>query len=170
MTPFIPDFLATYLSFAPHPGTDTVLHFGPMDLLMTEIRPAAAVQNAAKSTQCILFPHPVNGNDRRYISVIGSRNADVARALVRDMYTKSWSAFDRLVAIVPPGGSIGLDDKLFAFWHLTSDSHPYSHVKGIYRFETGIKVLLPLVNVALKSELSSYRLTNSAICARILAV
>lgn len=23
------------------------------------------------------------------------------------MYTKSWSAFDRLVAIVPPGGSIG---------------------------------------------------------------
>lgn len=35
------------------------------------------------------------------------RNADVPRALVRDMYTKSWSAFDRLVAIVPPGGSIG---------------------------------------------------------------
>ena len=34
-------------------------------------------------------------------------NADVPRALVRDMYTKSWSAFDRLVAIVPPGGSIG---------------------------------------------------------------
>ena len=29
------------------------------------------------------------------------------RALVRDMYTKSWSAFDRLVDIVPPGGSIG---------------------------------------------------------------
>ena len=36
-----------------------------------------------------------------------ARNADVPRALVRDMYTKSWSAFDRLVAIVPPGGSIG---------------------------------------------------------------
>jgi xylulokinase len=35
------------------------------------------------------------------------RNGDVPRALVRDMYTKSWSAFDRLVAIVPPGGSIG---------------------------------------------------------------
>lgn len=36
------------------------------------------------------------------------RNADVPRALVRDMYTKSWSAFDRLVSVVPPGGSIGL--------------------------------------------------------------
>ena len=35
------------------------------------------------------------------------RNADVPRALVRDMYTKSWSAFDRLVSVVPPGGSIG---------------------------------------------------------------
>ena len=73
------------------------------------------------------------------------------------MYTKSWSAFDRLVAIVPPGGSIGcvslhhsslitadapfsLDDKLFSFWLLQADSFPLSHVKGIYRFETGIKV------------------------------
>ena len=41
---------------------------------------------------------------------VQSRNADVPRALVRDMYTKSWSAFDRLVAIVPPGGSIGYVD------------------------------------------------------------
>lgn len=74
------------------------------------------------------------------------------------MYTKSWSAFDRLVAIVPPGGSIGcvpspflyfltdtlipisLDDKLFSFWLLQGDSFPFSHVKGIFRFETGIKV------------------------------
>jgi xylulokinase len=76
------------------------------------------------------------------------------------MYTKSWSAFDRLVAIVPPGGSIGsvlswflqitpplnvflfhsLDDKLFSYWLLQGDSYPYSHVKGIFRFETGIKV------------------------------
>src|SRR6202167_1255110 len=87
------------------------------------------------------------------------RNADVPRALVRDMYTKSWSAFDRLVAIVPPGGSIGylnrsyadeedmadeitisLDDKLFSFWLLQGDSFPFSHVKGIFRFETGVKV------------------------------
>jgi xylulokinase len=30
-----------------------------------------------------------------------------SRALVRDMYTKSWSVFDRLIAILPPGGSIG---------------------------------------------------------------
>ena len=73
------------------------------------------------------------------------------------MYTKSWSAFDRLVAVVPPGGSIGwvlvtevlhkgadrrldsLDDKLFSFWILQDSGYPFTHVKGIYRFETGIK-------------------------------
>lgn len=56
-----------------------------------------------------LFPHPAQdaSERRRYVLMMSSRNADVPRALVRDMYTKSWSAFDRLVAIVPPGGSIG---------------------------------------------------------------
>lgn len=74
------------------------------------------------------------------------------------MYTKSWNAFDRLIAVIPPGGSIGcvfpqknasaaylelfyrLDDKLFSFWVLQGESFPFSHVKGIFRFETGIKV------------------------------
>ena len=75
-----------------------------------------------------LFPHPAQdaNEKKRYVVMLTSRsvvpldlssvevangsfgrNADVPRALVRDMYTKSWSAFDRLVAIVPPGGSIG---------------------------------------------------------------
>src|SRR5260221_1397110 len=33
-----------------------------------------------------------------------------------------------------------LDDKLFSFWHLQPDSFPFTRVKGIYRFETGVKV------------------------------
>ena len=33
-----------------------------------------------------------------------------------------------------------LDDKLFSFWLLQGDTLPFSHVKGIFRFETGIKV------------------------------
>ncbi|KAK2463303.1 hypothetical protein APHAL10511_004958 [Amanita phalloides] len=135
VAPFTADFLSTYLSLCPSPN-DAVLSFGPMDILMT---PA---HHYIPTRLYNLFPHPVqdSAEKRRYIAVISSRNADVPRALVRDMYTKSWSAFDRLVAIVPPGGSIGLDDKLFSFWHLQSDSYPYSHVKGIYRFETGVKV------------------------------
>ncbi|PFH46292.1 hypothetical protein AMATHDRAFT_155735 [Amanita thiersii Skay4041] len=135
VAPFTSDFLSTYLSVCPSPN-DAVLSFGPMDTLMTPAHHYTPTHLYA------LFPHPAqeSGEKRRYIAVLSSRNADVPRALVRDMYTKSWSAFDRLVAIVPPGGSIGLDDKLFSFWHLQSDSYPYSHVKGIYRFETGIKV------------------------------
>src|SRR5882757_3978626 len=36
--------------------------------------------------------------------------------------------------------SPSLDDKLFSFWFLQADGFPFSHVKGIFRFETGIKV------------------------------
>ncbi|KAJ7101412.1 hypothetical protein B0H15DRAFT_769804 [Mycena belliarum] len=135
VTPFTSDALAAYLSLAPAPS-DAVLQFGPMDVLLA---PAAQYRPTRLYS---LFPHPAQepGAPRRYIASVASRNADVPRALVRDMYTKSWSAFDRLVAIVPPGGSIGLDDKLFAFWHLQGDAHPFGHVKGIYRFETGVKV------------------------------
>ncbi|EKM74838.1 hypothetical protein AGABI1DRAFT_95331 [Agaricus bisporus var. burnettii JB137-S8] len=135
VAPFTSDYLANYLSLCPSPN-DAILSFGPMDMLLT---PA---QHYMPTRLYNLFPHPAqdSGEKRRYIAVLCSRNADVPRALVRDMYTKSWSAFDRLVAIVPPGGSIGLDDKLFSFWHLQADSYPYSHVKGIYRFETGVKV------------------------------
>ncbi|KIP02227.1 hypothetical protein PHLGIDRAFT_130858 [Phlebiopsis gigantea 11061_1 CR5-6] len=135
VTPFTADYLSTYLSLCPS-ASDAVLSFGPMDVLMT---PAP---HYLPSRLYNLFPHPAQdaSEKRRYVAMLTSRNADVPRALVRDMYTKSWSAFDRLVAIVPPGGSIGLDDKLFSFWLLQGDSYPLSHVKGIYRFETGIKV------------------------------
>ncbi|KAG7085446.1 hypothetical protein E1B28_003007 [Marasmius oreades] len=135
VTPFTSDYLATYLSLCPSPS-DAVLSFGPMDSLLT---PAA---HYLPTRLYNLFPHPAQevGEKRKYIAVLTSRNADVPRALVRDMYTKSWSAFDRLVAIVPPGGSIGLDDKLFSYWHLQGDMYPLERVKGIYRFETGVKV------------------------------
>ncbi|KAJ7055463.1 D-xylulose kinase [Mycena amicta] len=135
VTSFTSDGLAAYLSMVPS-SNDVVIQFGPMDVLM------APAQHYLPTRLYNLFPHPAQDSTekRRYIAVVTNRNADVPRALVRDMYTKSWSAFDRLVAIVPPGGSIGLDDKLFAFWYLQGDAHPFAHVKGIYRFETGIKV------------------------------
>ncbi|KII84911.1 hypothetical protein PLICRDRAFT_57417 [Plicaturopsis crispa FD-325 SS-3] len=135
VTPFTSDYLSTYLSLCPS-TSDAVLSFGPMDALLTP------VQTYIPTRLYSLYPHPAQdaGEKKRYIAMLASRNADVPRALVRDMYTKSWSAFDRLVAIVPPGGSIGLDDKLFSFWLLQGDSFPFSHVKGIFRFETGIKV------------------------------
>ncbi|THH15411.1 hypothetical protein EW146_g5050 [Bondarzewia mesenterica] len=135
VTSFAPDYLSTYLSLCPSPS-DAVLSFGPMDFLLT------SAPHYLPTRLYNVFPHPAQdpNEKRRYIVMLTSRNADVPRALVRDMYTKSWSAFDRLVSVVPPGGSIGLDDKLFSFWLLQGDSYPLSHVKGIFRFETGIKV------------------------------
>ncbi|KAI9507061.1 actin-like ATPase domain-containing protein [Russula earlei] len=132
---FTADYLSTYLSLVPS-ASDAVLSFGPMDFLLT------SAPHYLPSRLYSVFPHPAQdpSEKRKYISMLTSRNADVPRALVRDMYTKSWSAFDRLVSVVPPGGSIGLDDKLFSFWLLQGDSHPLSHVKGIFRFETGVKV------------------------------
>jgi xylulokinase len=96
------DNLASYLSLCPSLG-DAVISFGGMDTLLT---PAA---HYVPSRLCTVIPHPAQepNEKRRYVAQLTSRNADVPRALVRDMYTKSWSAFDRLVAIVPPGGSIG---------------------------------------------------------------
>ncbi|RXW18264.1 hypothetical protein EST38_g7592 [Candolleomyces aberdarensis] len=158
VTPFTSDYLSTYLSVSPSPN-DAVLSFGPMDNLL------APAQHYTPTRFYNLFPHPAQdaGDKKRYIVVLSSRNGDVPRALVRDLYTKSWSAFDRLVAIVPPGGSIGLDDKLFSFWHLQGDSFPYSRVKGIYRFETGIKVnefrdLRANPRCLLESQLLSFRI------------
>ncbi|KZT30038.1 actin-like ATPase domain-containing protein [Neolentinus lepideus HHB14362 ss-1] len=135
VTAFIPDYLSLYLSLTPS-STDAVLAFGPMDMLMT------TAQHYIPTRLYNLYPHPAQdpNEKKKYVVTLTNRNADVPRALVRDMYTKSWSAFDRLVAIVPPGGSIGLDDKLFSFWLLQADSCPFSHVKGIFRFETGVKV------------------------------
>ncbi|KIY49659.1 actin-like ATPase domain-containing protein [Fistulina hepatica ATCC 64428] len=135
VTSFMSEYMASYLSLCLSPS-DLFISFGPMDVMMT------AAQNFIPSHFYHMFPHPAQepGEKRKYVAVLTCRNGDVPRALVRDMYTKSWSAFDRLVAIVPPGGSIGLDDKLFSFWQLQGDDHPQNHVKGIYRFETGIKV------------------------------
>src|SRR5712671_372397 len=130
---FTADYLSTYLSLIPSPS-DAVLSFGPMDFLLT------SAPHYLPSRLYSMFPHPAQdpSEKRKYISMLTSRyavasnglslpsyasirNADVPRALVRDMYTKSWSAFDRLVSVVPPGGSIGF------VLAMSSVSSLYSH-------------------------------------------
>ncbi|KAG8727728.1 hypothetical protein FRC11_012596 [Ceratobasidium sp. 423] len=144
VAPFTSDHLATYLSLSaclsssPTQATpDAILAFGPMDVLLSPV-PSSVPSPPPRSRHYTLLPHPCT--PKSYITVLASRNGDVPRALVRDMYTKSWAAFDRLVSVVPPGGAIGLDDKLFSFWMLQPEGPPFDHVKGIFRFETGVKV------------------------------
>src|ERR1700728_3834989 len=63
-----------------------------------------------------------------------------------------------------------LDDKLFSFWHLQGDAAPFSHVKGIFRFETGIKVnefrdLRANPRCLLESQIISFRVKWSRMAA-----
>ncbi|KAG8999838.1 hypothetical protein FRB94_005896 [Tulasnella sp. JGI-2019a] len=136
IVPFTSENLAQYLSVCPAQD-ETVLSFGPQDSLMIP------VTQYIPSKLYRLYPHPAQdaSEPKKYIAVLTSRNADAARTLVRDMYTKSWTAFDRLVSVIPPGGSIGLDDKLFSFFVLHNESPTSQSIrKGIYRIETGHKV------------------------------
>ncbi|KAF8329836.1 uncharacterized protein EI90DRAFT_3125091 [Cantharellus anzutake] len=135
ISPFISDSLSAYLSISPSPN-DIVMSFGTTDVLM------ASARKYVPSRLYHLHPHPAQTpqEEPRFIATLVSRNADTPRASVRDLYTKSWSAFDRLVSVIPPGGSIGLDDKVFSFWILQGESFPFAHVKGVYRFEMGVKV------------------------------
>ncbi|KAI9445615.1 hypothetical protein F5148DRAFT_1347037 [Russula earlei] len=132
---FTADYLSTYLSLIPS-ASDANLSFSPMVFLLT------SAPHYLPSQLYSVLPHPVQDLSERqkYIGMLTSRNADVPRALVRDIYTKSWSAFNCLVSIVPLGGAISLDNKLFSFWLLQGNSHPLSHMEGIFRFETGMKV------------------------------
>ncbi|KAG8742297.1 hypothetical protein FRC10_001721 [Ceratobasidium sp. 414] len=143
VAPFTSDHLATYLSLSACLSTpsssqtpDSILSFGPSDILLSPV--PSSIPNPPRSRHYTLLPHPCTPES--YVTLLASRNGDVPRALVRDMYTKSWAAFDRLVSVVPPGGAIGLDDKLFSFWMLQPEAPPFEHVKGVFRFETGVKV------------------------------
>ncbi|GJJ14403.1 hypothetical protein Clacol_008667 [Clathrus columnatus] len=149
--PFTSTHLATYLSLVPT-TSDSVLSFGAQDAMIFS-SPSPPSTPSRHNLLAQILPHPAQdpSEPRRWVSVLTARNGDTPRTLVRDLYTKSWSAFDRLVSIVPPGGSIGLDDKLFSFWFLlpeyescyvgskaaTTTTKP---PRGIFRFENGTKV------------------------------
>lgn len=104
ITAFVPPSIATYLSVAPG-STDGVLTFGNTDIFMAP----TTLESYRMTRLCSLIPHPATpvSHSRKWIGIMTNTNAEVPRTLVKDMYTKTWSAFDRLVAIVPPGGSIG---------------------------------------------------------------
>ncbi|GAA5842289.1 hypothetical protein JCM9279_005334 [Rhodotorula babjevae] len=73
-----------------------------------------------------------------YVAFISSRDAGIGRALARDMYCNGqWPVFAHLSAIVPHGGTIGLDDKQYAFFcpHGAATS-----AQGLVRFAHGARV------------------------------
>ncbi|GAA5974008.1 hypothetical protein JCM11641_008210 [Rhodosporidiobolus odoratus] len=74
----------------------------------------------------------------KFVAAISSRDAGVGRALVRDLYANGeWKIFSHLSAIVPHGGTIGLDDKYFGFFFPHGEA---SAAQGFLRFVAGAKV------------------------------
>ncbi|EJT98275.1 hypothetical protein DACRYDRAFT_24727 [Dacryopinax primogenitus] len=123
---FQPPHIAFYLSQAPS-STTGVMALGTPDVLLvplTSIPPPQPVARSAMPSSinrvweredASVVPHPA-GLGEGYIGVVVSSYGEEARQQAMGKYTKTWTAFDRLVAVVPPGGSIGLDNKLFCFW------------------------------------------------------
>ncbi|BGP29117.1 hypothetical protein JCM10296v2_000855 [Rhodotorula toruloides] len=73
-----------------------------------------------------------------FVAVISSRDAGVGRALSRDLYCNGqWDVFSHLSAIVPHGGTIGLDEKYYALFFPHGEA---TSAQGFIRFVAGAKV------------------------------
>ncbi|KPV78672.1 uncharacterized protein RHOBADRAFT_51111 [Rhodotorula graminis WP1] len=73
-----------------------------------------------------------------FVAFISSRDAGIGRALARDMYCNGqWPVFAHLSAIVPHGGTIGLDDKHFSFFFPHGEA---TSAQGLVRFAHGARV------------------------------
>ncbi|GAA5961933.1 hypothetical protein JCM3765_006442 [Sporobolomyces pararoseus] len=104
--------------FAPHPDRQFFLH------------PA--------QPQSVVNEEGGGGGGSRYVAMITSKDAGLARSLSRDLYCNgSWDVFTRLVAIVPHGGTLGLDGKQFSIFFPHGQA---SFVQGFLRFVGGVKV------------------------------
>ncbi|KAH8927711.1 actin-like ATPase domain-containing protein [Atractiella rhizophila] len=130
---FTGDVPSTALSFTLSP-TDAIISLGVGDadtvmLPIDKFQPSAAHQ---------VFPHPAEREDGKWIAAIPYKDASMARSFVRDIYCNhSWDVFNTFVNQIAPGGSIGLDDKLFSFFYPHGESGVW---QGISRFERGQRV------------------------------
>ncbi|KAK4054726.1 hypothetical protein OIV83_000650 [Microbotryomycetes sp. JL201] len=99
---------------------------------------ARSGQAAVEEASILVSPVAPLDKHERFV-LISNKSAAVARSLVRDLNCNgSWSVFARLTALVPQGGSIGLDNKYFsAFLTLINNEHGQY---GFQRFVSGSRV------------------------------
>jgi xylulokinase len=88
-----------------------------------------------------IFPYPASSptlSSQTNMAMIAYKDAALARSFVRDIYCNaSWDVFNQLVNVIPPGGSIGLDDKLFSYFYPHGEAGVW---QGISRFQLGQRV------------------------------
>ncbi|GAA6000338.1 uncharacterized protein JCM10292_001465 [Rhodotorula paludigena] len=73
-----------------------------------------------------------------FIAIVSSRDAGIGRALSRDLYCNGqWDVFSHLSAIVPHGGTLGLDEKFYSLFFPHGEA---TLAQGFLRFVSGARV------------------------------
>ncbi|PWN35015.1 uncharacterized protein FA14DRAFT_171713 [Meira miltonrushii] len=132
----ISDLMASYLS-CPVGPEDILVQLSTSDELLVPIRSDQHGDASLKFLSnpfFVLNDHKTNHNGHRpFLAQIRCQGFGKARNTIREEYTKTWKAFKQLVQVVSPGGTAGLDDKLFLFF-LFDDQ---DDLQSVRRYEVG---------------------------------
>ncbi|GAA5895494.1 hypothetical protein JCM5296_006781 [Sporobolomyces johnsonii] len=143
VAPFTGTDPATFLSFplATTPGRrDALISLSVSDSDTLMVPSPAYIPHPERH----LMVHPAKASwedkegGEEYVAMVSSKDAAVGRALSRDLYCNGqWSVFTHLTAIVPHGGTLGLDDKYFSFFFPHGEA---SIAQGFLRFGSGARI------------------------------
>ncbi|GAA5875776.1 hypothetical protein JCM16303_003992 [Sporobolomyces ruberrimus] len=153
VVPFTNTDAATFLSFPLRttPSPDSTSSPAQRDVLIS----LTTCETDSLMISCPVFvPHPerhifINPaysneeeeegeGENEFVAMITSKDAGLARALAKDLYCNgSWDVFTRLTAIVPHGGTLGLDGKQFSLFFPHGEA---TFFQEFLRFVHGSKV------------------------------
>ncbi|KAM0793023.1 hypothetical protein ACM66B_000514 [Microbotryomycetes sp. NB124-2] len=168
VVPFSGDHSSSFLAYDLS-GQDVALCLGVglSDTLMARTSVSSSCSNIGEDAHVLVSPVAPHDQNQRIV-VISNKNASVARSLVRDVNCNgSWPVFARLAALVPHGGTVGLDNKYFSIFLPSNENE--QEVEGFQRFVSGSRVqdfsdrkvnprlLIESQLMSLSSKLSSFK-------------
>lgn len=130
------DLMASYLSCPAEPN-DIFVQLSTSDELLVPLQ--SDQQKNVLSTITINPFHALNGHSsdnnghHPFLARIRCQGFGKGRNTIREEYTKTWKAFKQLVQVVSPGGTAGLDDKLFLFFSFDDQDE----LQSVRRYEFG---------------------------------
>lgn len=128
------DIMASYL-FCPVAPNDIVLLLSTSDKLLVPVQSNQVGKSIIMSNPFYSLNNHRSDNNGHlpFLAQIQCQGFGKARNTIREEYTKTWKAFKQLVQVVSPGGTAGLDDKLFLFF-LFDDQ---DELQSVRRYEQG---------------------------------
>lgn len=135
----LPACMASFLSFVPA-SSDAAIGFGRSDEMLVPSKRFVAhaehhtLPNPMAHLQVGSMDMTAGDGHAPWLVRVRIEDAGHVRNLIRQVFAKTWRAFKRLVKAVSPGGTVGLDNKLFLFFI------PTGPAKGLRRYEQGTRV------------------------------